>query len=253
MVTSSVPLLLLLGGALMLAYSGSRLVDLAAAIAEKSRLTPAVIGLTVVAAGTSAARCCEVNAAGETLRQQRFGALEATALLRTVIAEIDVAVFAFDVEEKLRSERVGAVQICLAPSRVPRTRVRPARQPLHPCRADAVRGRVRPSGAQDLRRARVSSAPTGRLLSRQRNGALMEGLQVELMTSCGRGPKPSHLPTEPALLLPVARWRASREESMGETAAVSGKVFRPDEGAAAVCHAGPGCEVVPYYEERKEA
>ena len=38
----------------------------------------------------------EVNALGETLRQQRLGALEATALLRKVMEEIDVCVFAFD-------------------------------------------------------------------------------------------------------------------------------------------------------------
>ena len=38
----------------------------------------------------------EVNALGETLRQQRLGALEATVLLRKVMEEIDVAVFAFD-------------------------------------------------------------------------------------------------------------------------------------------------------------
>ena len=44
----------------------------------------------------------EVNALGETLRAQRLGALEATALLRTVMGEIDVAVFAFDAEEGLR-------------------------------------------------------------------------------------------------------------------------------------------------------
>lgn len=44
----------------------------------------------------------EVNALGETLRAQRLGALEATALLRKVMAEIDVAVFAFDAEQKLR-------------------------------------------------------------------------------------------------------------------------------------------------------
>ncbi|MBA3711472.1 MAG: PAS domain-containing sensor histidine kinase [Pyrinomonadaceae bacterium] len=44
----------------------------------------------------------EVNALSETLRQQRIGALEATALLRTVMAEIDVAVFAFDEGERLR-------------------------------------------------------------------------------------------------------------------------------------------------------
>lgn len=44
----------------------------------------------------------EVNALGTTLRQQRFGALEATALLRTVMSEIEVAVFAFDGEQRLR-------------------------------------------------------------------------------------------------------------------------------------------------------
>jgi nitrogen fixation/metabolism regulation signal transduction histidine kinase len=44
----------------------------------------------------------EVNDLGQTLREQRLGALEATALLRTVMAEIDVAVFAFDVERRLR-------------------------------------------------------------------------------------------------------------------------------------------------------
>ncbi len=38
----------------------------------------------------------EVNDLGETLREQRLGAMEATALLRTVMGEIDVAVFAFD-------------------------------------------------------------------------------------------------------------------------------------------------------------
>ena len=44
----------------------------------------------------------EVNALGETLREQRLGALEASALLRTVIKEIEVAIFAFDDELKLR-------------------------------------------------------------------------------------------------------------------------------------------------------
>ncbi len=44
----------------------------------------------------------EVNALSGTLREQRLGALEATNLLRKVMAEIDVAVFAFDQEERLR-------------------------------------------------------------------------------------------------------------------------------------------------------
>jgi PAS domain S-box-containing protein len=38
----------------------------------------------------------EINALGNTLQAQRLGAMEATALLRTVIAEIDSAIFAFD-------------------------------------------------------------------------------------------------------------------------------------------------------------
>lgn len=44
----------------------------------------------------------EVNALGETLRGQRTGAVEATALLRTVMAEIDPSVFAFDPDGRLR-------------------------------------------------------------------------------------------------------------------------------------------------------
>jgi len=44
----------------------------------------------------------EVNDLGQTLREQRIGAMEATALLRTVMSEIDVAVFAFDGEQRLR-------------------------------------------------------------------------------------------------------------------------------------------------------
>jgi len=44
----------------------------------------------------------EVNELGQTLREQRLGALEATALLGKVMAEIDVAVFAFDEARVLR-------------------------------------------------------------------------------------------------------------------------------------------------------
>jgi PAS domain S-box-containing protein len=44
----------------------------------------------------------EANVLGETLREQRLGALEASALLRRVMDEIDVAVFAFDSESHLR-------------------------------------------------------------------------------------------------------------------------------------------------------
>jgi len=44
----------------------------------------------------------ESNLLGETLRTQRLGAMEATTLLRTVMSEIDVAVFAFDDAGRLR-------------------------------------------------------------------------------------------------------------------------------------------------------
>jgi nitrogen fixation/metabolism regulation signal transduction histidine kinase len=44
----------------------------------------------------------EVNALGESLREQRLGAMEAFALVRTVMSEIDVAVFTFDENHRLR-------------------------------------------------------------------------------------------------------------------------------------------------------
>ncbi len=44
----------------------------------------------------------QINAMATTLRAQRLGALEATTLLRKVMEEIDVAVFAFDGEHKLK-------------------------------------------------------------------------------------------------------------------------------------------------------
>lgn len=44
----------------------------------------------------------EVNALAETLHEQRLGAVEATALLRTVMEQIDVAVLAFDPAQRLR-------------------------------------------------------------------------------------------------------------------------------------------------------
>jgi nitrogen fixation/metabolism regulation signal transduction histidine kinase len=44
----------------------------------------------------------EINMLGGVLQEQRLGALEATALLRTVMEEIDVSIFAFDANETLR-------------------------------------------------------------------------------------------------------------------------------------------------------
>jgi two-component system nitrogen regulation sensor histidine kinase NtrY len=58
----------------------------------------------------------EVNTLGGTLREQRLGALEATTLLRTVMSEIDVAVFAFDHQRKLRLVNRAGERLLAAPA-----------------------------------------------------------------------------------------------------------------------------------------
>ena len=58
----------------------------------------------------------EVNDLGQTLREQRLGAMEATALLRTVMHEIDVAVFAFDGEHRLRLVNRSGERLLAQPS-----------------------------------------------------------------------------------------------------------------------------------------
>jgi two-component system nitrogen regulation sensor histidine kinase NtrY len=58
----------------------------------------------------------EVNYLSEVLREQRIGALEATALLRTVMAEIEVAVLAFDGQEQLRLANRAAERLLGQPA-----------------------------------------------------------------------------------------------------------------------------------------
>ena len=61
----------------------------------------------------------EVNALGEHLRAQRLGALEATALLGTVMSEIEVAVFTFDGSQRLRLvNRAGEKLLAQSPERL---------------------------------------------------------------------------------------------------------------------------------------
>ena len=57
----------------------------------------------------------ELNTLGETLRQQRLGAQEASALLRRVMVEIDVAVFAFDSGERLRLANPAGARLLAIP------------------------------------------------------------------------------------------------------------------------------------------
>jgi two-component system, NtrC family, nitrogen regulation sensor histidine kinase NtrY len=58
----------------------------------------------------------EVNTLSETLREQRLGALEATALLRTVMEEIDVAVFTFDSRDQLKLVNRAGERLLARPS-----------------------------------------------------------------------------------------------------------------------------------------
>jgi two-component system nitrogen regulation sensor histidine kinase NtrY len=58
----------------------------------------------------------EVNSLGGTLREQRLGALEATTLLRTVMKEIGVAIFAFDDQQMLRLVNRAGERLLGAPA-----------------------------------------------------------------------------------------------------------------------------------------
>ena len=61
----------------------------------------------------------ELNSLGDDLRAQRLGALEASALLRRVMEEIDVAIFAFDAAHALRLvNRAGAALLGRAPEQL---------------------------------------------------------------------------------------------------------------------------------------
>jgi nitrogen fixation/metabolism regulation signal transduction histidine kinase len=58
----------------------------------------------------------EVNTLGSTLREQRLGAMEATTLARTVMREIDMAVFAFDENQRLRLVNRAGERLLAAPT-----------------------------------------------------------------------------------------------------------------------------------------
>jgi nitrogen fixation/metabolism regulation signal transduction histidine kinase len=58
----------------------------------------------------------QVNAMGATLRAQRLGAMEATTLLRKVMEEIDVAIFAFDEFQKLKLLNRSAERLIALPA-----------------------------------------------------------------------------------------------------------------------------------------
>src|SRR3982751_233348 len=85
----------------------------------------------------------EINSLGDTLQRQRSEAVESTALLTSVMGAIDVAVFAFDMEEKL-------------------VLANPAAERLLSARASHLLGR----GARELRLDRYLTGDTPRLIDR---------------------------------------------------------------------------------------
>ncbi|HVR11169.1 MAG TPA: ATP-binding protein [Thermoanaerobaculia bacterium] len=58
----------------------------------------------------------EVNAIGATLREQRLGEVEATALLHRVIEEVGVAIFAFDDRDRLQLVNRAGERLLAAPA-----------------------------------------------------------------------------------------------------------------------------------------
>ena len=58
----------------------------------------------------------EVNALSKTLKEQRLGAVEATALLRNVMHEIDVAIFAFSASHVLKLTNRAGERLLAAPA-----------------------------------------------------------------------------------------------------------------------------------------
>jgi two-component system, NtrC family, nitrogen regulation sensor histidine kinase NtrY len=58
----------------------------------------------------------EVNAIGSTLREQRLGEVEATALLHRVIEEVEVAIFAFDDRDRLQLVNRAGERLLAAPA-----------------------------------------------------------------------------------------------------------------------------------------
>ncbi len=58
----------------------------------------------------------EVNLLGNTLREQRLEAVEASALVRTILDEIDLAVFAFDDDDQLKLVNPAGEQLLARPA-----------------------------------------------------------------------------------------------------------------------------------------
>ena len=204
--------------------------------------------------GPLAAAFHEANHLKTILREQRLGAVEATALLRRVLEEIDVAVFAFDANEELRllnraGERLlgepaksllgrGAAQLNLAEAlsgAAPRTLA--VQLPGGQGRWELRRTTIRQDGAplrllvlSDLARAlreeeRQAWKRIIRVLSHEINNSLapIKSIAGSLRTLMRRQPAPADLETDLAGGLKVI---AGRAESLGRFMAAYAQLTR---------------------------
>jgi len=196
----------------------------------------------------------EANMLETVLREQRLGAVEATALLRRVLEEIDVAVFAFDADEQLRLLNRAAERLLGRPARevlekkaadlrlddllsgaAPRTLV--MRLPGGQGRWELKRTVIRQDGAplklvvlSDLARAlreeeRQAWKRIIRVLSHEINNSLapITSIAASLATLMRRDPPPVDLDTELGAGLKVI---AGRAESLGRFMADYAKLAR---------------------------
>lgn len=196
----------------------------------------------------------EANQLETVLREQRLGAVEATALLRRVLEEIDVAVFAFDADEELRLLNRAAERLLGRPARdvlekkatdlrldemlsgsAPRTLV--MHLPGGRGRWELKRTVIRQDGAplklvvlSDLARAlreeeRQAWKRIIRVLSHEINNSLapIKSIADSLATLMRRAPSPVDLDTELGAGLKVI---AGRAESLGRFMADYAKLAR---------------------------
>ncbi len=196
----------------------------------------------------------EANQLETVLHEQRLGAVEATALLRRVLEEIDVAVFAFDADEELRLLNRAAERLLGRPARevlekkaadlrldellagpAPRTLV--MHLPGGRGRWELKRTVIRQDGAplklvvlSDLARAlreeeRQAWKRIIRVLSHEINNSLapITSIAGSLATLMRRDPPPADLDTELGAGLKVI---AGRAESLGRFMADYAKLAR---------------------------
>ena len=131
----------------------------------------------------------EVNTLSRTLHDQRLEALEAGVLLGKIIAEIDIAVFAFDAERRLRLvNRAGEALLGTASARlIGRSAAELGLEALLDEASGHIVSRIFPGGAG--RWARRAIGPGG-WPSNENVSTLVEGERQNARTVCSIGTQP---------------------------------------------------------------